>query len=35
MGLILCRNNVSLQHCTIGRDCILHNGVSIGQDGKS
>ncbi|GAQ79339.1 hypothetical protein KFL_000280440 [Klebsormidium nitens] len=26
-------HNVSLLHCTIGRDCILHNGVSVGQDG--
>eukprot|EP00898_Chlorokybus_atmophyticus_P003721 jgi/Chlat1/434/Chrsp103S01016 len=25
--------NVSLSNCTIGSHCVLHNGVSIGQDG--
>ncbi|XP_015574236.2 probable UDP-3-O-acylglucosamine N-acyltransferase 2, mitochondrial isoform X3 [Ricinus communis] len=25
--------NVSLRNCTIGDSCVIHNGVSIGQDG--
>ena len=25
--------NVSLQNCKVGKGCVIHNGVCIGQDG--